>query len=143
MISIIKICVLFAIENQVYYMEKLELEYEVKTSPRVLYKMISTDDGLQKWFADKVNVQKDVFTFGWSGTEEKAKLISKKENEFVKFQFLNKPSHTFVEFKIKVDDLTKDVALLVTDFAEKSEVQDSKELWNKQVDDLLDSLGLS
>jgi uncharacterized protein YndB with AHSA1/START domain len=123
-------------------MEQFELEYEIKTSPKVLYKMLSTDDGLQKWFAEKVIVNKDNFTFSWDGTEERAKLISKRENEYVKFQFTNKPADAFVEFKIKVDELTKDVALVITDFAEKSEIRESKDLWNKQVEDLLDSLGL-
>jgi len=123
-------------------MEKFELEYEVKTSPRVLYKMLSTDEGLQKWFAESVSVTKDQFTFGWEGTEEKATLVHKKENESVRFKFSNKPADTYVEFLIKVDDLTKDVALVVTDFADKSDISDSKELWDKQIEDLLGSLGL-
>ena len=120
----------------------MELEYEVKTSAKTLYKMISTDDGLQKWFAPTVNVSKDLYTFGWNGAEEQAKLLGKRDCDFVKFQFLNKPADTYMEFRIKVDDLTKDVALLVTDFADKSEVIESKDLWNKQMEDLLDALGL-
>ena len=35
-------------------LKKLELEYEVKSSPKVLYAMLSTDSGLEEWFADKV-----------------------------------------------------------------------------------------
>jgi len=31
--------------------EKFELEYVLKTSPKVLDKMISTPDGLSEWFA--------------------------------------------------------------------------------------------
>ena len=123
-------------------MEKIELEYEVKTSPRMLYKMISTDEGLQQWFAKKVKVNKDKFSFDWGGTIEEAQLLNKKENDHVKFRFLNKPDHTFVEFKIKVDEITKDVALVVVDFVDANEKEESKELWDKQIEDLLDTMGL-
>lgn len=123
-------------------MEKIELEYEVKTSPKMLYKLISSDEGLQQWFAKKVIVTKNNFTFDWGGTTEEACLLSKKENDHVKFRFLNKPDHTFVEFKIKVDDITKDVALLVVDFVDSDEKEETIELWDKQIEDLLDVMGL-
>ncbi|MBX7180474.1 MAG: SRPBCC domain-containing protein [Bacteroidia bacterium] len=123
-------------------MEKIELEYEIKTSPRILYKMISTDEGLQQWFAKKVKITKDSYTFDWDGTTEVAKLLGMKENDHVKFRFANKPDHTFMEFKIKVDDLTKDVALLVVDFVDPDEKNETKELWNKQIEDLMEAIGL-
>ena len=37
------------------------------------------------------------------------------------------------EFKIQVDALTKDVSLIITDFAEKDEIEESKMLWEKQI----------
>ena len=34
--------------------EQFELEYVLKTSPKVLDKLLSTPDGLSEWFADDV-----------------------------------------------------------------------------------------
>ena len=118
---------------------KYELEFEVNSSTSVLYNMISTPSGLSEWFSDDVNIKDDIFTFFWNGTEEEAKLISKRKGESVKFQWVDDIEDdlkTYFEMSIKVDDLTKDVALMITDFAEKSEMEESKRLWENQISDL-------
>ena len=56
-----------------------QMEFEVKSSVNVLYNMISTPSGLSEWFADNVNIKKDVFTFIWDGSEESAKLLAKRK----------------------------------------------------------------
>jgi len=60
--------------------EKYELEYLLKTSIKVLDNIVSTPSGLSEWFADDVNIKDDVYTFIRDGSEEEAKLISKKNN---------------------------------------------------------------
>ena len=69
-------------------MEKIELEYPIRSSTSVLYDMFSTPSGLSEWFADDVNIKDDVYTFFWDGSEEEARLITKKNNEFIKFHWL-------------------------------------------------------
>jgi len=55
---------------------------------------------------------------------------------------LHDPDYTFFEFKISTDEITGDVALLVTDFAEdESAVDNAKLLWKSQIDDLHHVLG--
>jgi uncharacterized protein YndB with AHSA1/START domain len=123
-------------------LSKYELEYPVKSSPRILFNAISSQTGLADWFADKIDVRNDIFTFSWNGSEEKAKLIAIKENESVRFQWLSKEDpEAFFEFKIRIDELTGDVALLVTDFCEDDELDEAKRLWDHQIHDLFHAIG--
>jgi hypothetical protein len=45
------------------------------------------------------------------------------------------------ELHILVDELTKDVSLLVVDFAEKDEVNEASLLWENQISDLKHLIG--
>ena len=83
------------------------------------------------------------FSFFWDGVEEQAELISSKNNQFVKFKWLEEDDDYYFEIKIVVDELTKDVSLMVTDFSEEDEVEESKMLWESQIADLKQVLGSS
>ena len=48
---------------------------------------------------------------------------------------------TYFEMAIKVDDLTNDVALMITDFAEEDEMDEAKLLWENQINDLKKVIG--
>lgn len=118
---------------------KYELEFEVKSSTSVLFNMISTASGLSEWFADDVNLKGENFIFFWDGSEETARLITKKKGESIKFQWEDDAEEglkTYFEIAIKVDDLTNDVALIITDFAEEDEMDEAKLLWENQINDL-------
>ncbi|MBE2246199.1 MAG: SRPBCC domain-containing protein [Candidatus Competibacteraceae bacterium] len=121
---------------------KIELEYLIRSSPRILYNFLSTPSGLSEWFADNVNIHHDVYTFIWEGSEEKARLLVAREFDLVRFKWLATDiDDTYFELRIKIDELTNDVALIVTDFAPKEELQEVQMLWNKQIDQLIKSLG--
>ncbi len=122
---------------------KFELEFPIHASPQLLYQYISTPSGLSEWFADNVNLRGEMFTFIWDDSEEQAKMLSKKNGERVKFKWMNgeDDSNTYFEIRIQVDDITKDVSLMVTDFAEEDEVDDTKMLWENQISDLKQVLG--
>lgn len=124
--------------------EKIQLEFIINTSSRILYNVISTPSGLSEWFADDVNVSKDVYTFFWDGSEEEARLLNKKRDSFTRFRWLNdeeEGNDVFFEFRIKIDDITNEVALIVTDFAEEDEIEETTALWTSQVDNLKHVLG--
>lgn len=120
---------------------KFELEFPIHSSPQLLYQYISTPSGLSEWFADNVNSRGELFTFIWDDTEEQAKLIRKKSGEFVKFKWLEGGEETFFEIKIVVDEITKDVSVIVTDFTEEDELDEAKMLWENQISDLKHVLG--
>ena len=49
----------------------------------------------------------------------------------------------FFEIRIVVDEITKDVSLMVTDFAYSDEVEESKMIWESQIADLKKLVGSS
>jgi hypothetical protein len=77
----------------------------------------------------------------WDGSEEQAKLLKRKSDEFVKFTWSENEDDSYFEMKIIVDEITKDVSLFITDFAEEDEVEEAKMLWSNQVSDLKQVLG--
>ena len=122
---------------------KYELEFPIQASPNMLYQYISSASSLSEWYADNVNSRGKIFSFFWDGIEEKAELVSSKNNQFVKFKWLEEDDDYYFEIKIVVDELTKDVSLMVTDFSEEDEVEESKMLWESQIADLKQVLGSS
>ncbi len=121
---------------------KFEAEFVVKSSPKLLYTYISTPSGLSQWFADNVNSRGEKFTFIWESSEEKAVLLSKKMNQYIRFKWNeDEEEEYYFEFKIQIDDITKDVSLIITDFAEEDELDEAKLLWESQVADLHSILG--
>ncbi|MCX7548559.1 START-like domain-containing protein [Xanthomarina sp. F1114] len=121
---------------------KFEMEFPIQASPQLLYQYISTPSGLSEWFAENVNSRGELFKFIWDGVEEQAKLVSKKSGERIKFKWLadEEPAYYF-EIKIQVDEITKDVSIIVTDFSEHDEVEETKMLWENQISDLKQVLG--
>ncbi|MDL5511961.1 START-like domain-containing protein [Arenibacter sp. M-2] len=120
---------------------KFEVEFVIQSSPQLLYQYISTPSGLSEWFADNVNSRGEMFNFIWDGSEEQAKLLKRKSDEFVKFTWVAEDDDSFFEMRIIVDEITKDVSLFITDFAYEDEVDESKMLWENQVSSLKQVLG--
>ena len=121
---------------------KYELEFIINSPSSILYNMISTPSGLSEWFADNVNIKDDVFTFIWDDDEEEAELVSKKRDEYIRFKWINEDiEDEFFEFRIRIDALTKEVALIVTDFAEPAELVSAKQLWDSQIHELMHVIG--
>ncbi len=120
---------------------KFEIEFVIQSSPQLLYQYLSTPSGLSEWFADNVNSRGEIFNFIWDGSEEQAKLLKKKSDEFIKFNWVENDDDSFFEMRIIVDEITKDVSLFITDFAEEDEVDEAKMLWTNQVSSLKQVLG--
>lgn len=122
--------------------EILELEYHFNTSSKVLFPRLSTAIGLNEWFADEVNERDKVFTFRWDKEERSAELISVKEWRSVRFHWLDdEDSESYFEFNLSTTELTDDLALRITDFAEENESTELKEIWDAQISDLKRVLG--
>ncbi len=121
---------------------KYELEFPIQASPSLLYQYISTPSGMQEWYADNVNSRGEFFKFIWDGSEEEAKLVVKKKGERIRFQWLDdEGTDYYFELRIQVDEITKDVSLMVTDFAEEDELDEGKMLWENMIGELKQILG--
>lgn len=123
---------------------EFKIEYQLKTaSLNVLWNSISTPLGLSEWFADGVTVNDSEFTFCWEKNEQTAFLVQTKPNVSVRFQWeedLN--TEFYFELKIVVLEVTGELALIITDFAEIEEKEDLTLLWNKQIEVLCRKTGI-
>ena len=119
------------------------LEYPIHSSINILFDRLSTISGLSEWFADDVNINREgIYTFTWEGSSQEAKLLSKKKGEHIRFQWLDSEEGMYFEFKIQIDELTSDVSLIVSDFAEdEDDKEDAINLWNAQIDNLKHIIG--
>ena len=121
---------------------KYEMEFPIHASPSLLFQYISTPSGMQEWYADNVNSRGEFFTFIWEGSEEKAKLVSKNKGQSIRFQWLDdEDTDYYFEMRIQVDAITKDVSIMVTDFAEDDEIEEGKMLWENMISELKQLLG--
>jgi hypothetical protein len=123
---------------------RYEIEFPINSSTQLLYQYISTPSGLSEWFADNVNSRGEFFTFIWNDSEEKARLASKKSGEKVKFKWVDdngKDTDYFFEIHILEDEITKDVSLMVIDFAPADELDEAQQLWENQISDLKHVIG--
>lgn len=121
---------------------KYEMEFPIQVSPALLYQYISTPSGMSEWYADNVNSRGEFFTFIWEGSEEKALLVGKKSGERIKFKWVDdEDTDYYFELRIQVDDITKDVSLMITDFADVDEIEEGKMLWENMVSNLKHVLG--
>ena len=120
---------------------KIQLEYVINCSPKVLYNRLNTASGLTEWFADDVRVRGKKYTFIWDESEQVAEMTLQKENRLVRFNWLEDDEDSYFEFRITRDELTGDVSLIITDFVEEGEEDESKGLWDSQITDLKHVLG--
>lgn len=121
---------------------KIQLEYIINCSPKVLYNRLSTAAGLAEWFAENVTVKGKVYSFVWDQIEHFAEKTLHKENQLVRYSWVEgEDEESYFEFRITQDELTNDVSLIVTDFAEERETEQAKNLWDTQIADLKHILG--
>jgi uncharacterized protein YndB with AHSA1/START domain len=121
--------------------KRIVLEYTLNSSPKVLFPRLSTPGGLSEWFADDVNLKGNLFFFIWEGVEERAEMVQKKENKFIRFKWLDEDEESYFEFRVNVDELTGDVALVIVDMVEEEDEADEIVLWDSQIAELKHVLG--
>ena len=125
--------------------EKFRLEYMLKPgSANIVWNIISTPSGLETWFADKVTTNDKIFTFKWGKTESReAELVNYRTNNFIRFHRLDDDFRkSYFELRIGYNELTEDLTLEITDWAEASEIEDLKDLWNSDIEKMKRVSGL-
>lgn len=125
-------------------MEKvlLQKEYLLNASKSILFNCLSTPSGLSEWFADDVNIRNEVYTFKWDDSEEEAKLITKKRDEYIKFKWLDdEDDDSFFDMRIRIDAMTGETALIINDYVDEDEIEESSLLWDSLIDNLRRILG--
>lgn len=118
------------------------MEFELNSAPNVLYDLISTPSGFSEWYCDDVDVRGDQYLFKWGRDEEATTMIGRKAPEVIRFHRNNDDDEAaFFEFRIRIDAMTNEVALIVTDHAWPAEVEETRSLWASQIAALMRVLG--
>jgi len=121
--------------------KKIRLEFTIKASPALIFNYISTPSGLSQWFCNDVDVYNEIYKFKWDGDEVRAKLLKRTPNKLIRFHWIDSENEEFLEFEITQDELTEDVALVITDFVNEKEEKEASALWESQIHDLKGCLG--
>lgn len=119
---------------------KFHLEYEVNSSPKILYNFLVEPNALSQWFADEVSQKENIYTFTWDDEAQTARLVTARENKSVKYKWLDDEPYYF-EMEILQDELTNDVALAITDYSREENLDDRKLIWDNQIEYLQSVIG--
>lgn len=122
-------------------MKEIQHEYLLNTSPPVLFSRISSASGLAEWFADNVIVEGGIYKFFWGDVEEQAEIVRIIPNESIRFRWLDPGVPGEFEFCIVKDDLTGDIALIISDNIDEDDEADAKNLWDSQISKLKQVIG--
>jgi uncharacterized protein YndB with AHSA1/START domain len=125
--------------------QQITLEYHLsRAAINPVWNLISDSHGLSDWFADEVTENNGVFTFRWGKDHlQEAVLKKRKEQSYIRFQWKDdEKSDYYFEIRLQFQELTRDLTLIITDFAEPSEIDDLKLLWQQQIETLCRKLGM-
>ena len=123
--------------------EKIHLEYQLKGSANMIWRSIGTPQGLSTWFADRVEAIGKNYIFYWGKTEQrKATLTAQRNGVYVRFRWEDEDQPCFFEMRITYNEMVRQHALEITDFADKDEIEDIKNLWDSQIEQLCRTSGM-
>lgn len=127
---------------------KFVLEYDMHgASVTLLWQYIHLPQGLELWFADRVDQSGKTFTFYWDDESHQAQLLSMRSGVYMRFRWAadaQLPERPYFEIRISASELTGNKALLITDFADGDDEQlELQSIWDQQVDLLSRQLGFS
>jgi uncharacterized protein YndB with AHSA1/START domain len=125
--------------------EKIKMEYMLKGgTENIVWSIISTPSGLETWFADKVTTKEKTYTFHWGKTEKReAELIQCRTGNHIRFHWKDDEERkSYLELRLVYNELTEDLMLEVTDWAEPGEAEDVKDLWDSDIEKMKRVSGL-
>jgi len=129
--------------------QRLNLEYELHSnSANIIWSLISSAHGLEKWIADSVKRQDDSFIFRWGeewGNHEirKAYILSENKQESIRLRWDNdEDKDAYWQLGMVKSDITNDYILTVTDFAEADDMESLRDIWDSNMEQLHRSTGL-
>lgn len=120
---------------------KITFDFNVRSSPGILFGFLTTTEGLAQWFADHVDSLEESYTFSWDGSEEHATLLESVEDEMVRYKMEDSEEGEYLEFKIEKAEISNDTILYVTEFLDEEDIEDQRIFWNAQIDLLRNSIG--
>ena len=123
--------------------QKIDIEYPLTTeSPNIIWDIISSAHGLERWLADHVAEEEGVYTFTWGEpwTQQdirRAQLIEYVKYDHIRLQWEEEDDDTYWEMRIEKSPVTGHLNLLITDYAaDDDEEADLRGLWDANLERL-------
>ncbi|XMD33365.1 MAG: START-like domain-containing protein [Candidatus Karelsulcia muelleri] len=115
-------------------LEPIKFEFKFNSSKKMLYNYIYTPEKMAKWFADYVKSIGSRYICFWNGYEETFFLIKKKKEKSVRYKWAKfEDKKYYFEFLIQEKLFTKKLDLIITDFVNKKEIEQSKLWWQNKI----------
>ncbi|MBQ7042410.1 MAG: hypothetical protein IJN66_06850 [Muribaculaceae bacterium] len=122
--------------------KKLLFEYDMKSAPvALLWNYITTENGLNQWFADDVKIENKNYVFTWGKSSQTAHLLGSRTGMYIKMRWEDDLPGVYFEMRITVNELTDTTMLSISDFAEDGEEDEVEDLWTSQIESLKRLLG--
>lgn len=115
--------------------------------PDLLWQLISTDHGLERWLADKVVEEDGVFHLTWGepwgeNHTMHAKIVEREKNSHLRLQWVDEEDpEVYWEIRIGQSELTEELCLYVVDYALAEDLDDLHDLWDGNLERLHQSSG--
>ena len=126
--------------------EKFHIEFLMgNATQNSMWRMISQIDGLSEWFADEVSMDENesIYSFTWGKSNNQAVILARKPQSYIRYKWIDEEEEDcYFEFILRKLDLSGDMTLEVTDFAEPDEKGDAIALWETQVEEMKRRLGI-
>ena len=128
---------------------RIDIEYPLTAkSPNIIWDLISSAHGLERWMADHVDEADGVFTFTWGEPWTEQDVHTAQLIEYVKYDHIrlkwdsDEEDADYWEMRIGKSDLTGHLNLLITDFADDDDADGLRILWESNLDRLHRASGL-
>ena len=123
--------------------QKLYLEYPLNTkSAQLVWELISSDHGLERWIADRVSEDNGILSFTWGdpwGEHHSlaANIVEREKNSHLKLQWVDEDTpEAYWEIRMGRSDMTDQICLYVTDYAQQDDLDDLTTLWEGNMERL-------
>lgn len=122
--------------------QKIDLEFIFKASPTIVYQFLTQPACLVRWFCDEVDINNEVYSFSWDGSEEDAEMVDDIEEERIRFRWLDADhDDEYLEFRMYKSDVTYETIVEITDFCDAEDVPSTRDLWKSQIEQLKTECG--
>ena len=129
--------------------QRLSLEYPLSArKPDLLWQLLSTDHGLERWLADRVVEDNGVLNLTWGNPYGehhtlKANIVERQKNSHIRLRWVDEEEDdAFWEMRIGKSELTDELCLYVADYALPEDIDDLHDLWDGNMERLHQFSGL-
>ena len=129
--------------------QRIIVEYELKSnSPAIIWRHLSTAEGLARWIADEVEMDENTVTLAWGNPlmhydSRKLDILERTKNSCMRMRWVDEDDpEAYLEMRMEKSDLTGDYMLIITDYADPHDIALLHDIWDDNLERLHHSSGL-